>query len=134
MHAVDGRGRLRGVAKLVTLLQADRDTRLIDVCDTDPLRVGADTDVVDVAVLMTDYNLITIPVVDEWGGIAGLITVDDVLEVTLPDDWRRRETAQPPSAPQLNIPHEIARHEDARPSHAPPGGAQSGDAQSGDAQ
>jgi len=26
----------------------------------------------------------------------GLITVDDVLEVTLPDDWRRREAAEPP--------------------------------------
>jgi hypothetical protein len=24
--------------------------------------------------------------------------VDDVLEVTLPEDWRRRETAQPPDA------------------------------------
>jgi hypothetical protein len=134
VHAVDGDSRLRGVAKLVILLQADRETRLIDVCDTDPVRVGADTDVVDVAVLMTDYNLITIPVVDEQGGILGLITVDDVLEVTLPDDWRRRETAQPPWAPQLNAPHEIARHEDAAPSHAPPGGAQSGNAQSGNAQ
>jgi hypothetical protein len=28
----------------------------------------------------------------------GIITVDDVLEVTLPDDWRRREAAQPPDA------------------------------------
>ena len=134
VHAVDGHSRLRGVAKLVTLLQADRQTRLIDVCDTDPMRVGADTDVVDVAVLMTDYNLITIPVVDEHGGIVGLITVDDVLEVTLPDDWRRRETAQPPSDPQLNAPHEIASHEDAGPGHARPGRAQSGDAQSGNAQ
>ncbi|MGO9778647.1 MAG: magnesium transporter MgtE N-terminal domain-containing protein [Streptosporangiaceae bacterium] len=134
VHAVDGRGCLRGVARLVTLLQADRDTRLIDACDTDPVRVGADTDVVDVAVLMTDYNLITIPVVDERGRIAGLITVDDVLEVTLPDDWRRRETAQPPSAPHDRAPHENAPGEDAGPSYAPPGGAQSGNAQSGNAQ
>ncbi len=134
VHAVDGRGCLRGVARLVTLLQADRDTRLIDACDTDPVRVGADTDVVDVAVLMTDYNLITIPVVDERGRIAGLITVDDVLEVTLPDDWRRRETAQPPSAPHDRAPHENAPGEDAGPSYAPPGGAQSGTAQSGNAQ
>jgi len=25
-----------------------------------------------------------------------VITVDDVLEVTLPDDWRRREAVEPP--------------------------------------
>jgi len=53
---------------------------------------------------MTDYNLITIPVVDDVRRLLGVITVDDVLEVTLPDDWRRRETAEPPDT----------RHGDAR--------------------
>jgi sporulation protein YlmC with PRC-barrel domain len=98
VHAVDGDGGLRGVAKLVTLLQADPATTLIDVCDTDPVRVGPDTDVPDVAVLMTDYNLITIPVVDDERRLLGVITVDDVLEATLPEDWRRREAAEPPDA------------------------------------
>ena len=98
VHALDERGRLRGVATLVKLVQADPAARLGDVCDDDPVRVGADTDVVDVAVLMSDYNLITIPVVDDHRRMLGLITVDDVLEATLPGDWRRRETAQPPDA------------------------------------
>jgi CBS domain-containing protein/sporulation protein YlmC with PRC-barrel domain len=104
VHAVDSDGGLRGVARLVALVQSDPDRALIDVCDTDPVRVGADTDVMDVAVLMTDYNLITIPVVDDERRMLGVITVDDVLEVTLPDDWRRREAAEPPDA----------RHGDAR--------------------
>ena len=47
---------------------------------------------------MTDYNLTTIPVVDAQCRILGLITVDDVLEATLPGDWRRREAAVPPDA------------------------------------
>jgi CBS domain-containing protein len=98
VHAVDDDGRLRGVARLVTLLQSAPSTPLIDVSDTDPVRVGTDTDVMDVAVLMTDYNLITIPVVDDERRLLGVITVDDVLEVTLPDDWRRREAAEPPDA------------------------------------
>ncbi len=98
VHALDERGRLCGVAKLVSLVQADPADRLNDVCDDDPVRVGADTDVVDVAVLMSDYDLITIPVVDDSRMMIGLITVDDVLEVTLPEDWRRREAAQPPDA------------------------------------
>jgi len=98
VHAVDGDGCLRGVARLVTLVQADQDAALIEVCDTDPVRVGADTDITDVAVLMTDYNLITIPVVDDANRLLGVITVDDVLEIALPPDWRRREAAphQPP--------------------------------------
>ncbi len=98
VHAVDQDGGLRGVARLVTLVQSDPDAALIDVSDTDPVRVGADTDITDVAVLMTDYNLITIPVVDDERRLLGVITVDDVLEVALPDDWRRRETAEPPDA------------------------------------
>ena len=98
VHAVDDNGRLRGVARLVTLVQSDPDAIVIDVSDTDPVRVGPDADITDVAVLMTDYNLITIPVVDDERRLLGVITVDDVLEVTLPDDWRRRETAEPPDA------------------------------------
>jgi CBS domain-containing protein/sporulation protein YlmC with PRC-barrel domain len=98
VHALDERGRLCGVARLVALVQADQFTKLSDIYDDDPVRVGADTDVVDVAVLMSDYNLITIPVVDEQRKMMGVITVDDVLEATLPEDWRRREAAQPPDA------------------------------------
>lgn len=98
VHAIDADGRLCGVVKLVTLLQAEPATTLEQVCDDDPVRIGADTDVVDVAVLMSDYNLSTIPVVDDSRMMIGLITVDDVLEVTLPDDWRRREAAEPPDA------------------------------------
>ena len=98
VHCIDGRGRLCGVARLVSLVQAAPRTPMREIYDDDPVRVGADTDVVDVAVLMSDYNLITIPVVDERRKMIGVITVDDVLEVTLPDDWRRREAAQPPDA------------------------------------
>lgn len=57
------------------------------------MRIGPDTDVTDVAVLMADYNLVTIPVVDAECRILGLITVDDVLETTLPDNWRQREAS-----------------------------------------
>jgi CBS domain-containing protein/sporulation protein YlmC with PRC-barrel domain len=96
VHAVDEDGGLRGVATLVTLVQADPGAAVIDVSDIDPVRVGADADITDVAILMTDYNLITIPVVDEERRLLGVITVDDVLEVTLPDDWRRRDAAEPP--------------------------------------
>jgi CBS domain-containing protein/sporulation protein YlmC with PRC-barrel domain len=104
VHAVDEDGVLRGVARLVTLVQSDPAAKVIDVSDTDPVRVGTDADVTDVAVLMTDYNLITIPVVDDGRRLLGVITVDDILEIVLPDDWRRREAAEPPDA----------RHGDAR--------------------
>jgi len=98
VHAVDEDGCLRGVARLVTMVQADPDAALIEVCDTDPVRVGTDTDITEVAVLMTDYNLITIPVVDDANRLLGVITVDDILEIALPPDWRRREATHLPDS------------------------------------
>jgi len=98
VHAVNEDGCLRGVARLVTMVQADPDAALIEVCDTDPVRVGTDTDITDVAVLMTDYNLITIPVVDDANRLLGVITVDDILEIALPPDWRRREATHLPDS------------------------------------
>jgi CBS domain-containing protein len=98
VHAIGDGGRLLGVARLAAVLQADPAAELISFSDTDPVRVGPNTDAVDVAVLMTDYNLMTIPVVDDRSTMLGVITVDDVLEVTLPEDWRRREAAEPPDS------------------------------------
>ena len=98
VHALDAGGRLCGVVTVVTLLQSDRAAPLTDVYDDDPVRIGADTDLADVAVLMSDYNLTTIPVVDDGRTMLGLVTVDDVLEATLPEDWRRREAAEPPDS------------------------------------
>ena len=98
VHAVNEDGCLCGVARLVTMVQADPDAALIEVCDTDPVRVGTDTDITEVAVLMTDYNLITIPVVDDANRLLGVITVDDILEIALPPDWRRREATHLPDS------------------------------------
>ena len=98
VHVVDEGGLLLGVASVVRLLQSDPAVGLAEVCDDDPVRIGPDTNMVDVAVLMSDYNLITIPVVDERRHMVGVVTVDDVLEAALPEDWRRRGAAQPPDA------------------------------------
>jgi Mg/Co/Ni transporter MgtE len=97
MHAVDASDRLVGTVSVIGLLQVEPESRLIDVVDGDPVRVNAATDVVDVTLLMADYNLMTVPVVDADDRLLGVITVDDVLEATVPDDWRRRE---PPTHPE----------------------------------
>jgi Mg/Co/Ni transporter MgtE len=84
-------GVLSGALPLAVLLQADPAARLGEVADPDPVRVGPQADVTEVAVKMTDYNLLTIPVVHPDQHMLGVITVDDVLEATVPEDWWRRE-------------------------------------------
>lgn len=96
-HALDDAGRLIGVVTVIELLQAEAEARVADMMDRDPVMVSPETDAVDVALLMADYNLPTIPVVDPDTMMLGVITVDDVLEATIPEDWRRRE---PPARPE----------------------------------
>ena len=109
MHVLDDANRLAGTVSVIDLLQADPQARLADVDDSDPVRVTAAVDVVDVTLLMADYNLLTVPVVDADNQVLGVITVDDVLEATIPDDWRRRE---PP-------PHPEVAHADSDPDGTP---------------
>lgn len=99
LHVVDGSDRLVGTVSLVGLVQADDDALVSDIFDADPVRVEAGTDVVDVTLLMADYNLMTVPVVDSEDRLLGVITVDDILEATVPDDWRRREPPARPGSP-----------------------------------
>ncbi len=100
MHVVDEVRRLIGTVTVIGLLQATGDCTLAEVADADPVRVTPDTDVVDVALLMADYNLMTVPVVDDDNRLIGVITVDDILEATIPDDWRRREPPPHPDSPE----------------------------------
>ncbi|MFB7631907.1 magnesium transporter MgtE N-terminal domain-containing protein [Streptomyces sp. NPDC056149] len=102
-YATDDEGRLVAAVRLVELLQADPQATLGEVSEPDPVRVRPDTDLVDVALLMADYNLTTLPVVDESEVLLGLITVDDVLEAMLPEDWRRREPAPAPAVHRTAI-------------------------------
>ncbi|HWS94245.1 MAG TPA: CBS domain-containing protein, partial [Mycobacterium sp.] len=97
VYLLDHFGRLTGAVTLPQLVQAKPGTPVDKLADHDPIRVGPDADAEDVALLMSDHNLVTLPVVDPEGRMIGLITVDDVLETTIPIDWRRRE---PPPAPR----------------------------------
>ena len=114
IHLITGPDRLAGTIALIRLLQADPDTPLTDLADPDPVRVTPDTDLPSVAVLMSDHNLPTLPVVDPDNRLLGVITVDDVLDNTIPAAWRDREPAAPPTR------HPI--HPSGRPPHGEPHG------------
>ena len=96
MHVLDEDKRLAGVVSVIALLQAEAAESVGVLMDSDPIRVGSEADLTDIALLMADFNLYSIPVVDEQDRMLGVVTVDDVLEATIPEDWRRREPAPRP--------------------------------------
>jgi CBS domain-containing protein len=90
IYVCDDDGRLVGSAPIVALLRAEPSSTLLEVAEHEPVSVGTDADLPEVARTMTDYNLMALPVLDDEHRIVGVITVDDVLEQTLPSGWRRR--------------------------------------------
>jgi CBS domain-containing protein len=90
VYICDDEGGLAGSVAVVTLLRVDAKTPLEEVAEHEPVWVSTDAEVPEVARMMTDYNLVMLPVVDEEERMVGVITVDDVLELTLPAGWRRR--------------------------------------------
>ncbi len=82
--------RLKGAIALADLLRADPEMTMGEAATFLPPRVGAESDLEEVARLMTDYDLTVVPVVDERDQIMGVVSVDDVLEMVLPRGWRRR--------------------------------------------
>jgi CBS domain-containing protein len=83
-------GSLEGSVPVTALLRADRGTRLDALIKHEIPCLAPDASFEEVARLMADYNLTSIPVADECQRMVGVVTVDDVLEAMLPRGWRRR--------------------------------------------
>ncbi len=76
---------LIGVLSLRELIIAEPDTKLEDLMQTRLLSVSPQESVREVAEIVNKYNLLAIPVVDDNLKMLGIITVDDVLEMLVPD-------------------------------------------------
>ena len=81
LYVVDERRHLVGVVSLRRLLLVSPETPLKRIMTTELIRARVDTDQEDVAREVADYNLLAIPVVDGENKLAGIITVDDVIDV-----------------------------------------------------
>ncbi|MGE0363895.1 MAG: magnesium transporter [Vicinamibacterales bacterium] len=81
LYVVDARRHLVGVTSLRRLLLVGAETPLKRIMTPDVFSVRVDTDQEEAARLVASYNLLAIPVVDEENKLAGVITVDDVIDV-----------------------------------------------------
>jgi CBS domain-containing protein len=87
---VDGERHLSGVVSVVHLLKQVPQMLLDDAKSEAPLVFLPDDELAEVALRMADYDLTLAPVVATDGALLGIVTVDDLLEMLIPDEWRRR--------------------------------------------
>ncbi|WP_433892281.1 magnesium transporter MgtE N-terminal domain-containing protein [Streptomyces sp. CA-111067] len=84
-------GRYLGLVHFQRLLRDPPFTLLGAIVDTDLQPLDPDTALPSVTSYLATYNMISAPVVNAAGSLLGAVTVDDVLDHLLPEDWRETE-------------------------------------------
>jgi CBS domain-containing protein len=88
-------GRFLGMVHFQRMLRYPPNERLGTLLDQqlEPVHVGASA--LEVTRVMATYNLVSVPVVDDNHRLVGVVTIDDVLDHVLPEDWRSQDPEQP---------------------------------------
>ena len=83
-------GKFLGIAHIQRLLREPPSSLVAGAIDDslEPLKPTSSRH--QVAALMATYNFVALPVVDEDGHLLGAVTVDDLLDHMLPENWRDR--------------------------------------------
>ncbi|MDT0453332.1 magnesium transporter MgtE N-terminal domain-containing protein [Streptomyces hesseae] len=84
-------GKYLGTVHFQRLLRDPPFTLVGSLTDTELRPLPPDTPLRAVTSYLATYNMVAVPVVDDSGSLLGAVTVDDVLDHLLPDDWRETE-------------------------------------------
>ena len=84
-------GKFLGTAHLQRLLREPPSSLIGGVLDVDIKPLLADCPLRTVTSHLATYNLVAVPIVDGDDHLLGAVTVDDVLDHLLPDNWREQE-------------------------------------------
>jgi len=93
LYVMDRQEKLKGVVSIRDLIVANPSATIVSIMNDKLIFVSADTRQEEVANLISKYNLLALPVLDEDGLILGIVTIDDVIELLLnhmPRMWKRR--------------------------------------------
>ncbi len=86
----EGSWKLCGLISLRSLILADPTFKLADVMRSEFRFAHPSESAEEVAQTISEYNLLALPVIDDEGDIAGIVTVDDAMEILLPKNLQRR--------------------------------------------
>ncbi|WP_146792295.1 magnesium transporter MgtE N-terminal domain-containing protein [Agrococcus baldri] len=84
-------GRFLGMVHFQRLLRYPPNERVGTLLDEQIEPVLVSDTAAEVTRQLAAYNLVSVPVVDAAGRLVGVVTIDDVLDHILPEDWRAQE-------------------------------------------
>lgn len=89
-------GRYLGLVHLQEMLRQPPHEAIGTLMDTEVEPLATNDHISQVTRLLAAYNLVAVPVADEAGRLVGVVTVDDVLDEMLPEDWRKNNDSFTP--------------------------------------
>ena len=95
-------GRYLGTCHFQRMLRYPPHERLGALIDPGLEPISVDTPAAEVSRIRASYNLVSVPVIDENHRLVGVVTVDDVLDYLLPDDWRRHDDEDTPASAAMS--------------------------------
>lgn len=81
IYIIDDQRKLVGVLSLRDLIIAENEVLLKDMMNTNVISVSVYDDQEEVAHVVSKYDLLAVPVINNFGKVVGIITVDDILDV-----------------------------------------------------
>ncbi len=87
-------GRFQGTEHFQRMLRYPPAERLGAIIDDTLDAVAAEASAAEVARMLASYNLVSVPVVDTAHRLVGAVSIDDVLDHLLPEDWRSHDEGQ----------------------------------------
>lgn len=113
LYVTDASDRLVGVVSLRDLIVADTDVKIGEIMDDKVISVTTTTDQEEVARIVSKYDFVAVPVVDESDKLVGVITVDDIIDVieeeASEDIYALGGTTEDPEAVRSPLPSAIRR-------------------------
>ncbi len=94
-------GRLLGTVHFQRMLRYPPHERLGAIIDDSVEPVASTASAAEVARLLASYDLVSLPVVDPAHRLVGAVSIDDMLDYLLPDDWRSHDGHVPPRQPPM---------------------------------
>ena len=91
-------GRFLGMVHFQRMLRYPPHERLGTLLDHSVEPVSPETSAAEVSRRLASYDLVSLPVVDEHYRLVGVVTIDDVLDYLLPDDWRSADADTTPAS------------------------------------
>lgn len=84
-------GRLLGVVHFQRMLRYPPHERLGAIIDDSMDTLTASAPASEVARMLASYDLVSLPVIDPAHRLLGVVSVDDMLDYLLPNDWRSQD-------------------------------------------